>query len=59
MKGFCEASIAVGDTRDDSKVNLCLFNSDEVGVCGGVSNGLATSHTPEKPNRHFHLLVLA
>jgi hypothetical protein len=32
-----------------SKLKLCLLNSDEVGVCGGVDRGVATSHTAAKP----------
>ena len=34
-----------------SKLKLCLLNSDEVGVCGGVNRGVATSHTAAKPFR--------
>lgn len=42
------ASMADGFVRFDSKLKLCLLlKSDEFGVCGGVSRGLATSQKPE------------
>jgi hypothetical protein len=31
-------------------LKLCLLNSEEVGVCGGVSRGVATSQTAAKPD---------
>ena len=44
------ASMVDGFVRFDSKLKLCLlFKSDEFGVCGGVSKGLATSQKPN-PN---------
>ena len=33
-----------------SKLKLCLLNSEEVGVCGGVNRGVATSHTAANPD---------
>ncbi len=53
-KFLAAASMAllVGERRGlvcCSKLKLCLLNSDEVGVCGGVNRGVATSHTAAKP----------